>query len=372
MPDGVARKTVMIAAGGTGGHVFPALAVAQGLRQHDLDIIWLGTRKGIESRVVPENDFVIHYIKVAGIRGKNIISWITAPLLLVWAIIKVAILIIKTKPVCVLGMGGFASAAAGFAAVITRRPLLLQEQNAVAGTTNKLLAPLAKKIFTGFPEVFSTLAKADSKVEFSGNPLREALYQVAEPQSRIKQDDSPLRVLILGGSLGAHALNQVMPFALAQLQQNAQQPMPIDITHQTGKSDIEQVQKNYLDAGIDAQVISFIEDMASAYANADLVVARAGALTVSELAAVGVAAVLIPYPYAIDDHQSVNADCLVQAGAAIKLDQAEFDIDKACDVLQALLSDRAQLLTKAINARSFATPAATRTIVDACREYAYV
>ncbi len=366
MPDSVARKTVMIAAGGTGGHVFPALAVAQGLRQHDLDIIWLGTRKGIESRVVPENDFVIHYIKVAGIRGKNIISWITAPLLLLWAIVKVAILIIKTKPVCVLGMGGFASAAAGFAAFITGTPLLLQEQNAVAGTTNKLLAPLAEKIFTGFPDVFSALAKADSKVEFSGNPLREGLYQIAEPQDRIKQDDSPLRVLILGGSLGARALNQVMPFALAQ------QSMAIEITHQTGRSDIEQVQKNYLDAGVDAQVISFIEDMATAYANADLVVARAGALTVSELAAVGVAAVLIPYPYAIDDHQSVNADYLVQAGAATKVDQAEFDIDKAREVLQTLLGDRAQLLTKAINARSFATPAATRTIVDVCREYAYV
>ncbi len=362
------RKTVMIAAGGTGGHVFPALAVAQGLRAIDIDVVWLGTRKGIESKIVPENQFVIHFINVAGVRGKNIVSWIKAPVLLLAAVMSTISLIRKTKPCCVLGMGGFASAAAGFAAFICRVPLILQEQNSIPGTTNRLLAPLAKKIFTGFPEAF----KAKTKAQFSGNPLRAALYQIDEPSVRMALDTSSLRLLILGGSLGAHALNCVLPQALAQLCRDSAIPNDITIVHQTGVKDVDDVQRAYALAGIDATVTAFISDMSKAYSSADLVVARSGALTVAELAAVGVASLLVPYPYATDDHQTANANWLVNAGAATLVPQTEFSIESACRLLSALLQDRNALLNKAQQARLLATPSATQTIVNACQEFAYV
>ncbi|MFB1001029.1 MAG: undecaprenyldiphospho-muramoylpentapeptide beta-N-acetylglucosaminyltransferase [Pseudomonadales bacterium] len=362
------RKTVMIAAGGTGGHVFPALAVAQGLRAIDLDVVWLGTRKGIESKIVPENKFVIHFINVAGVRGKNLLSWIKAPILLMMAVISSVSLIRKTKPCCVLGMGGFASAAAGFAAFICRVPLILQEQNSIPGTTNRLLAPLATKIFTGFPAAF----KASAKSHFSGNPLRAALYQIDEPSVRMAADASPLRLLILGGSLGAHALNCVLPKALAQLRSENTSFNDISVVHQTGVNDVEDVQQQYVLAGIDAAVSAFITDMPQAYSNADLVIARSGALTVTELAAAGVASLLIPYPYATDDHQTANANWLVDVGAATLVPQADFSVDKACHLLAALLQNRKALLNQAQQARSLATPSATQIIVNACQEFSYV
>jgi UDP-N-acetylglucosamine--N-acetylmuramyl-(pentapeptide) pyrophosphoryl-undecaprenol N-acetylglucosamine transferase len=362
------RKTVMIAAGGTGGHVFPALAVAQGLRAIDLDVVWLGTRKGIESKIVPENKFVIHFINVAGVRGKNLLSWIKAPILLMMAVISSVSLIRKTKPCCVLGMGGFASAAAGFAAFICRVPLILQEQNSIPGTTNRLLAPLATKIFTGFPAAF----KASAKSQFSGNPLRAALYQIDEPSVRMAADASPLRLLILGGSLGAHALNCVLPKALAQLRSENTSFNDISVVHQTGVNDVEDVQQQYVLAGIDAAVSAFITDMPQAYSNADLVIARSGALTVTELAAAGVASLLIPYPYATDDHQTANANWLVDVGAATLVSQADFSVDKACHLLAALLQNRKALLNQAQQARSLATPSATQIIVNACQEFSYV
>ena len=362
------RKTVMIAAGGTGGHVFPALAVAQGLRAIDLDVVWLGTRKGIESKIVPENKFVIHFINVAGVRGKNLLSWIKAPILLMMAVISSVSLIRKTKPCCVLGMGGFASAAAGFAAFICRVPLILQEQNSIPGTTNRLLAPLATKIFTGFPAAF----KASAKSHFSGNPLRAALYQIDEPSVRMAANASPLRLLILGGSLGAHALNCVLPKALAQLRSENTSFNDISVVHQTGVNDVEDVQQQYVLASIDATVSAFITDMPQAYSNADLVIARSGALTVTELAAAGVASLLIPYPYATDDHQTANANWLVDVGAATLVSQADFSVDKACHLLAALLQNRKALLNQAQQARSLATPSATQIIVNACQEFSYV
>ena len=362
------RKTVMIAAGGTGGHVFPALAVAQGLRAIDLDVVWLGTRKGIESTIVPENKFAIHFINVAGVRGKNVLSWIKAPILLMMAVISTISLIRKTKPCCVLGMGGFASAAAGFAAFVCRVPLILQEQNSIPGTTNRLLAPLATKIFTGFPAAF----KDNAKSHFSGNPLRTALYQIDEPSVRMAADTSPLHVLILGGSLGAHALNCVLPKALAQLRSDSSSFNDITVVHQTGVNDVEDVQQQYALAGINAKVSAFITDMPGAYSAADLVVARSGALTVTELAAVGVASLLIPYPYATDDHQTANANGLVEAGAATLVPQADFSVGQACQLLSALLQDRKALLNKAQQARSLATPSATQIIVNACQEFSYV
>lgn len=362
------RKTVMIAAGGTGGHVFPALAVAQGLRAIDLDVVWLGTRKGIESKIVPENKFLIHFVNVAGVRGKNLLSWIKAPILLLAAVMSTISIIRKTKPCCVLGMGGFASAAAGVAAFVCRVPLILQEQNSIPGTTNRLLAPIATKIFTGFPAAFNT----NAKTHFSGNPLRAALYQIDEPSVRMAANTAPLRLLILGGSLGAHALNCVLPEALAQLRSNNTSFNDITVVHQTGVNDVEAVQRQYALAGIDATVSAFIADMSQAYSAADLVIARSGALTVTELAAAGVASLLIPYPYATDDHQTANAQWLVDIGAATLVHQADFSVDKACHLLDALLQDRKALLNKAQQARSLATPSATQIIVNACQEFSYV
>lgn len=377
------RKTVLIAAGGTGGHVFPALAVAQALREKDIDVVWLGTRKGIESTLVPQNQFYIHYINVVGLRGKNALAWLKAPFLMLFAVMSAIAFMIKVRPRCVLGMGGFASAAAGVAAFLTFTPLILQEQNAVAGTTNKLLAPLAVKIFTGFPNVFQNYAKT----VFSGNPLRTAIFQVAAPEQRFnsavhdnKEEQASLTVLVLGGSLGASALNQIMPAALARLhtEKNVENnsgtnSIPeLHVVHQTGKREVEQVSRDYQSAGVDAEVSSFIDDMAKVYSEADLVVARAGALTVSEIAAVGVAALLIPYPHAIDNHQSINADWLVEAGAAIKVEQQEFTGDKAYKLLTTLLTDRAGLLKRAKAARSCAKPDATQIIARACEGFAYV
>ncbi len=365
-------RPVLIAAGGTGGHVFPALAIAQGLRELNRDVIWLGTRTGIESRVVPENKFVIHYVDVVGVRGKSIVYWLKAPFLMLVAVVQVVQLLIQLKPICVLGMGGFASAAAGVAAFLTRTPLILQEQNAVAGTTNKLLAPIAKKIFTGFPAVLG----GNRKVCYSGNPLRDSFYHIVEPEVRLqhlslKSSDADLplssgkiRLLVLGGSLGAQIINEVLPVALGSFS--------FDVVHQTGSRDFEAVVEAYGKAGIQAKVTPFIDDMTDAYVSADLVIARAGALTISELAAVGVASILVPYPHATDNHQCANADWLVEVNAAIKIEQTEFSVDKLKKILAGLLENRATLLTKAINARCRAKPRATNDIVAACQEYAYV
>ena len=364
----IKRKTVMIAAGGTGGHVFPALAVAQGLRAIDIDVVWLGTRKGIESKLVPENQFVIHFINIVGVRGKNFVSWIKAPILLLAAVMSTIALIRKTKPCCVLGMGGFASAAAGFSAFLCRVPLILQEQNSIPGTTNRLLAPLASKIFTGFPEAF----KAKAKAHFTGNPLRAALYQIDEPSIRMAENSAPLRLLILGGSLGAHALNCVLPKALAQLHHDNAISNGVIVVHQAGVKDVEEVQREYTLAGVNATVSAFISDMPRAYSEADLVISRSGALTVAELAAAGVASVLVPYPFATDDHQTANANWLVSVGAATLVPQAEFSVDKAYCLLSNLLQDKSTLLKRAQQARLLATPSATQIIVNACQELAYV
>lgn len=364
------RQTILVAAGGTGGHVFPALAVAQGLRECDLNVVWLGTRRGIESRVVPENNFLIHFINVAGVRGKGIFERLRAVLLLLLAIIQVIGLIIKLKPACVLGMGGFASAAAGIAAWLTRTPLVLQEQNAIAGTTNKLLARFAVRVFTGFPQVFSE----HKGHRYSGNPLRAEFYALATPAQRLAErspeQKGELRVLVLGGSLGAHALNDVVPQALAKMCCEPQTEM-LRVVHQTGEQDIAAVKEAYRDASIAADVQAFIADMASAYADADLVIARAGALTVTELTAVGAAAVLVPYPHATDNHQSLNADWLVSQGAALKVEQSQFTVDRAYEILGSILGDRQRLLAQAEKARACATPDATMQIVNACREFAH-
>ena len=366
---------VLIAAGGTGGHVFPALAVAQSLRDKGCDVNWLGTKKGIESKVVPESGLPIDFLNVVGLRGKGLIYWLKAPLLMLVAVVVAMRKIRKIRPHCVLAMGGFASAAAGLAAFFTRTPLLVHEQNAIVGTTNKLLTPLATKVYTGFPDVLSGSGKAI----FSGNPLRRPFYSVPEPAQR-HFDDSVCRVVVVGGSLGAQFLNSTLPIAFGLIVEwAAADELPeghglrgkqIEILHQTGADAVDKVTVAYQMQGITANVRGFVDDLSQHYAQAELVIARAGALTVAELAAVGVASLLIPYPHAIDDHQSANADWLVDANAACKVDQQNLDSERLARLIADLFADRERLRKWAEHAKALATPNAAAVITTACMECA--
>lgn len=367
MPDSCQQKNgrVLMAAGGTGGHVFPALAIAENLRAKGIDVLWVGTAAGIESRVVPEHNFPIHFIRVLGVRGKNWAQRLKAPFLLLAAVLQVWKLMRQTKSSCVLGMGGFVSAAAGIAALFAGVPLLIQEQNAVFGTTNRMLAPLAKTIFVGFPN----LLVGNAKVVCSGNPLRQEILNVEQPDSRIALESSVSRIFIVGGSLGANVLNAMLPQVIAQLKEQGF-TQAIEVLHQTGKHDFETVSAAYQSQGINAQVQDFIDNMAEAYSQADVVISRAGALAVAELAAVGVASILIPYPYAIDDHQTANAKWLVDAGAAICIAQNELTVDRLAAVLVAQLSDRQALKTTAQHGRAASYRDASEIIASACQEVA--
>ena len=357
------QRRVLITAGGTGGHVFPALAVAEQLRDEGFEVIWLGTSKGLEAKVVPAAGFPLLHIDVIGVRGKGLLNALVAPFKLVTAIFKVVGFIRAEKPDCVLGMGGFVSAAGGLAAAITRVPLVLQEQNSVAGTTNRLLAPLARQIFTGFPNVFASRASA----VYSGNPLRSSFEDLALPEQRLQGDSEECRLLVLGGSQGAAILNSWMPQICESLgRELGAQHCRLVVRHQTGKVQLQEVSGSYREQGVDATVEAFIEDMPAAYCWADLVLARSGALTVTELTAVGVASVLVPFPAATDDHQSCNADFLVAAGAARKLVQATTQPGDVLATLGELLGNRTLLRRMASNARRLAMPNATRDIATAC------
>jgi UDP-N-acetylglucosamine--N-acetylmuramyl-(pentapeptide) pyrophosphoryl-undecaprenol N-acetylglucosamine transferase len=350
-------KKILIMAGGTGGHVFPALAVAQQLQQQGVEVTWLGTRRGIEAQLVPAAGIHIHYISVAGLRGKSKLSLLWAPVKLSYALWQSLRIIWRLKPQVVLGLGGFAAGPGGLAAWLLARPLVIHEQNAVAGLTNRILAPLAKQILTAFPGVFS-----GSKTKYIGNPVRPEICALASPQDRFQRGQGPLKLLVLGGSLGAQRLNQRVAQAVAALPL-AQRP---DIYLQTGKRHWQQVKDDYQQQAVQAKLVPFIEDMAAAYGWADVVLCRAGALTIAELAAVGVGALLVPYPYAVDDHQTVNSQYLVKAGAAILLPQAQLTVDRLKQVLIDLAIDRSRLLSMAQAARKLARPQATEQLVQAC------
>ncbi len=366
--NGNKNKTIVIAAGGTGGHVFPALAIAQQLIKNGFKVIWLGTVEGIESSVAPDNDIPLHTLQVVGIRGKSFFQKVTAPFLMIHGLFLAVLLLRKHKPCCVLGMGGFASAAGGMAAFLMAIPLVIQEQNAIAGTTNRILARFAIQVFTGFPNVFSSHKAAS----YSGNPLRTSFYQqLLDNESRRQgrvSDSTPINILVLGGSLGAHSLNEVVPAALATLGTQRH----FSVRHQAGKRDLAMVVESYQSSHIDARVDAFIDDIYQAYNKADLVIARSGALTVSEIAAVGVACVLVPYPYATDDHQRANAEWLVKTGGAICINDAEFTVANASDVISKLLASRSELVVRGNKVSSMAMPNATDIIADACLGYAYV
>lgn len=348
----------MIMAGGTGGHVYPALAVAKFLRSQAVPVIWLGTPDSFESRVVPAQGIAMEWIKVSGLRGKGLRNWVLAPLRLMRAIGQALVIIWRHSPRAVLGMGGFASGPGGFAAWFLRKPLIVHEQNAILGLTNRLLAPLSRARLSGFKGVFGKRAAV-----YVGNPVRQEILDLPAVEKRLgnRQGDR-IRLLVLGGSQGAKALNEVLPQALRALPE-ASRP---SVRHQAGGKMLDIAETAYREQQVHAEVVPFIDDMAEAYAWADLVICRSGALTVAELAAAGVGAILVPFPFAVDDHQTANARYLQQAGAAILLPQAEMTAERLAAELLALIEKPEQLLKMAIAARKITMPRATRDVADCC------
>ena len=347
----------MILAGGTGGHVFPALAVANVIQQQSVPIIWVGTKKGIESKVVAQAGYPIEWILIGGLRGKNVATYLLAPFKLLLAELQALWLLIKYRPCAVLGMGGFVAGPVGLMAAILRRPLIIHEQNAIAGLTNRILAPFAQHILTGFPNVFQ-----HKEAELVGNPVRAEILQIKREHMIAEPADRKLRLLVVGGSLGARVLNNTVPAALA-LMHEVQRP---EIWHQAGGDKLEYTQAQYKTHHLNARVDEFITVMQEAYAWADLVICRAGAITVAELALAGVGAVFIPYPYAVDDHQTENAAALVRAGAAFMLQENDLDPSTLAELLQELISQRSKLKTLASAARVFAKPMAAQEVANIC------
>ena len=353
------HRSVLIMAGGTGGHVFPALATANYLREQGINVEWLGTRRGIESRVVPAADISIHYIGVSGLRGKGIVSLFKAGMQMFNALFQSLKILRQIKPVCVLGMGGFVSGPGGMAAWLTGRPLVIHEQNAVAGTANKLLSHLSKKVLTGYPIALG------EKSEFIGNPIRADIVNIIPPQQRYDDRAGRIRLLVLGGSLGAKPINDILPETISLI---APDKRP-DVWHQTGEQHIDSVRNAYQGFDLEVKAEAFIEDMTAAYEWADLVICRSGALTVAEIAATGVASILVPLPHAIDDHQTENARWLFDSRAAFMLKQSEMDVG-SLTALVTHLSDRSKLQTMAINAREVGRIDAAQRLASTCLEVA--
>jgi UDP-N-acetylglucosamine--N-acetylmuramyl-(pentapeptide) pyrophosphoryl-undecaprenol N-acetylglucosamine transferase len=347
-------------AGGTGGHVYPALAVARALKAHSQDIVWLGTQRGLESIVVPAAGIDIEWISVKGLRRKGVTTLLIAPFQLAWALIQSLGVILRRRPAAVLGMGGFVAGPGGLAAWLTRRPLVIHEQNAAAGLTNRLLARLARVVLQAFPGSFNSSVHAETV----GNPVREDIAAVPPPSERYIDRRGPLRLLVLGGSQGALALNETVPQALSMLPAELRP----DVRHQCGSSTLDCARGAYADNGVEAELVPFIDDMASAYAWADLVVCRAGALTVAELCAVGLPALFVPYPAAVDDHQTANARQMADAGAGVIIDQSMLSAEVLAGQLREWLSSRQDLLARAEKAHRLDKPSALMRITELCLE----
>ena len=350
---------VLIMAGGTGGHVFPALAVANLLRSNGHQVEWLGTAAGIEARLVPQAGIKLNTIAIKGLRGKSKASLVLAPFKLLRAIYQALAVMRQFKPNAVLGMGGFASGPGALAAWLSGAPLVIHEQNAIAGFTNTQSRRFAKRVLQAFPKAFKT----GSQGEVVGNPIRGPIVQLAKPAERFERREGPIRILVVGGSLGALAINELLPKALAMQPQTSR----FQVIHQTGAKHLEATQAAYLNAGVEAEIVPFIEAMDEAYAWADLVICRAGALTVSEIAIAGVAALFIPFPYAVDDHQTANAAYLVNLGAADLIAQNALTAENLYNWLKDHQS-REALLIMAERARALGRPDATQRVADICME----
>lgn len=353
---------VLIMAGGTGGHVMPALAVAEQLRHDGHTVQWLGTAAGLEARAVPAAGIELFTLPVAGLRGQGLWRYLSAPLGLLRALARALGLLRRLRPDVVLGLGGYAAGPGGVAAFLLRRPLLIHEQNARPGLTNRLLARLARHCMAGFPG----LRLGGRPAEFTGNPVRASLCGRPAPAQRLAQTP---RLLVLGGSQGAQAINTAVPAALELLHKRGV-PLP-QVRHQAGRLHADAVAADYRARGIAARVDGFIDDMTTAYEQADVAICRAGALTVAELCAVGLGAVLVPYPHAADDHQTANARQLAEAGAALLLPQAELTPTRLAELLAQLLADPPRRLAMAESARRLGRPDAAQRVAQRCLEAAH-
>ena len=349
------QKTALIMAGGTGGHIFPGLAVAEELRARGWQVHWLGAPGSMESRTVPKHGFALETIAFGGVRGKGMLTLALLPMRLLRAFWQALAVVRRVRPDVVVGLGGYISFPGGMMAVLAGKPLVLHEQNSVAGMANKVLAGVADRVFTAFPNVFK-------KGQWVGNPLRRAFTQQPGPAERFAGRAGPLRLLVVGGSLGARALNEIVPQAIALM------PERPTVIHQSGATQIDALRANYAAAGVDAECTPFIDDTASAFADADVIVCRAGASTVTEIAAVGAAAIFVPFPSAVDDHQTTNAQFLVNAGGGWLVQQRDLTPGGLAQMLQNM--ERPALMDKALQAKNMQKINATREVVTACEELA--
>ncbi len=350
--------TILIMAGGTGGHVFPALAVADYMKVSGWRVVWLGTKGGMEEILVPQKGYDIEIMDFSGLRGKNLMVWFLLPLRLLLAFWQSAKVLFQIRPDVVLGMGGYPAFPGGIMASLLNKPLLIHEQNSVPGLANKILAKFADKVLLGFPNAI----RNEKKIIFSGNPVRKEISQLDIPDKRYAGRSGKLKLLIIGGSLGAQALNTIVPKML-KLIPDHMRPL---VTHQAGRKHLETLKKNYAEAGVEGELLVFIENIAVQYADCDLVICRAGALTIAELTVAGIASILVPFPYAVDDHQTSNAKFLSDKDAAVLLPQNELTPQGLAQLLMEFT--REKLLGMAMKARELARPDATRLVAEACME----
>ncbi|MDN0075034.1 undecaprenyldiphospho-muramoylpentapeptide beta-N-acetylglucosaminyltransferase [Crenobacter sp. SG2303] len=352
----MAKRTIMVMAGGTGGHIFPGLAVAKELAARGWAVIWLGADGGMETRLVPEHGIEIETLKIRGVRGNGLLRKLTLPFVMVRALLKSAVVIFNHRPDIAIGFGGYPAFPGGLMSRLLWKPLVVHEQNSVAGLTNRVLSKIASRTLFAFPGAFPG---AQGLV---GNPVRADIAALPTPAERFAGRSGPLRVLVVGGSLGAKVFNDTVPQALAML---AESERPL-VVHQAGAKQIEALQANYRQAGVAADCRAFIADMAAEYAAADVVLCRAGALTVAELAAAGVGSLLVPFPHAVDDHQTGNAKFLADAGAARLVQQKDFDAASLAGWLRGL--NRAECLRMAEAARAKALTDAAARVADVCEQ----
>ena len=354
----MSQQTLLVMAGGTGGHIMPALAVAETLRTEGWRVVWMGNEDAMEGRLVPARGFEAEWIRFGALRGKGLLRKALLPFNLLRGFWQAARAIRRVRPDVVLGLGGYVTFPGGMMAVLLGRPLIIHEQNSIAGLANRVLARVADRVLCGFPDALGKHA------QWVGNPVRQEICAIEQPSQRWTHRQGPLSLLVVGGSLGASALNEIVPKALALLPLE-QRPM---VRHQAGEKHLANLQKNYDNATVNGTCVAFIDDMAAAYADADVVICRSGALTVAEVAAAGCASVLVPFPFAVDDHQTHNARFLSDQGAAVLLPQSEMTPESLADLLKKL--DRAALMSMAEKARRLAKPEATRDVADVCKALA--
>ena len=348
-------KTILIMAGGTGGHIFPGLAVAEQMRAAGWDVVWMGARGGMEERLVPKHGYRAAWIRAKAARGKGIVQKLLLPANLLYSFWESARHIRKLRPNVVLGLGGYVAFPGGMMASLWNRPLALHEQNAIPGLANKVLAQISDKVMAGFPQALKG-------AEWTGNPVRAEIAAIPSPEVRFAGRQGPLKILVVGGSLGAQALNEAMPKALALLDNRP------TVVHQSGEKHLDALKKHYKEAGVQGELVAFIDDMARRYAEADLVICRAGAVTIAELSAGGMASLLVPFPHAVDDHQTANGKFLAERGAALLLQQRDLTPQTLAHLIQGL--DRGRLLDMAQKARALGKPDAARVVAERCMSIA--